>query len=80
MNKDLLERLNGVDVFGLPITNFIHPDTRDNNIVGYNYLTVSLLKDILEELKKLNSFNDETRDTKEKKTTKKEEVKETSKK
>mgnify|MGYP000933424009 FL=1 len=74
MDKDLLERLNGVDVFGLPITNFIHPDTRDNNIVGYNYLTVSLLKDILEELKKLNNSNDE------KKTTKKEEVKETSKK
>ena len=74
MDKDLLERLNGVDVFGLPITNFIHPDTRDNNIIGYNYLTVSLLKDILEELKKLNNSNDE------KKTTKKEEVKETSKK
>jgi hypothetical protein len=74
MDKDLLERLKGVDVFGLPITNFIHPDTRDNNIVGYNYLTVSLLKDILEELKKLNNSNGE------KKTTKKEEVKETSKK
>lgn len=77
MDKDLLERLNGVDVFGLPITNFIHPDTRDNNIIGYNYLTVSLLKDILEELKKLNNSNNEDN---EKKTTKKEEVKETSKK
>lgn len=77
MDKDLLERLNGVDVFGLPITNFIHPDTRDNNIIGYNYLTVSLLKDILEELKKLNNSSDED---KEKKNTKKEEVKETSKK
>ena len=61
-------------MFGLPITNFIHPDTRDNNIVGYNYLQSVLLLQVLEELKKLNA-NLEKEDTK-KTTTKKEEVKE----
>lgn len=83
MEKELIELLSGVDVFGLPLNYYVHSDTRDNNLVGYGYLQTILLLQILEELKKLNKDNDEKEDKEVKNikvTTKKEENKEAPKK
>ena len=71
-------RLEGVDVFGLPLNHYIHSDTKDNNLIGYSYLQTVLLLKVLDELKKLNENNNvEVKETKTTKaTTKKEETKE----
>lgn len=55
----LNKKLEGIDIYGLNVGGFTSVNTKDNHLVGYSYLTVSLLEEILKQLKKMNGETEE---------------------